>query len=521
MRNTREIQWARLFQLPEDPALPLQARLRAQVVASILDGRLPTGAGLPSSRELARLLGLSRNTVTAVYAQLVEEAFLEARPRSGIYVAEGARPLSARAAGPLAERAVAANARLPDWKVRTRRSLAALPMLAKPERWRDYPYPFVYGDFDPEMFPTEDFRECCARTLARAQMAHWTPDFETQDVPDLVEQIRLRLLPKRGVFARPQEILLTVGAQHAYHLLAEALFDENTRVGLEEPGHPHARNTFSLHRPHLLPARVDDQGVVVDELGFLGLDYVFVTPSHQSPTTVTLSLERRQALLSWAEEEDVIVIEDDYEAEHLLDSSPMPALKSLDVSGRVIYIGSLTKSLSPALRLAYIVAPQALIGELRLLRHAMVRHPSTLLQQIYALFLSMGHHESHARRVNSTTRSRLEALDRALRRHLPGFDFRLPHGGASVWVTAPEGVDTMTLATVARRHGVLFEPGDVFHLQPPEPCRQFRMRLSSIPAHRIEQGVQALARAVQELFESRTGSRPAKDLPCPVWTSAT
>jgi GntR family transcriptional regulator/MocR family aminotransferase len=371
------------------------------------------------------------------------------------------------------------------------------------------------------MFPTEDFRECCARTLARARLTQWTPDFETEDIPDLIEQIRLRLLPKRGVFARPQEILLTIGAQNAYHLIAEALFDTHTRVGVEEPGHPHARNTFSLRGPRLIPVRIDADGLSVQDLEGLSLDYVFVTPSHQSPTTVTLPLDRRHALLSWAEARDAIVIEDDYEAEHLLDSDPMPALKSLDTSGRVIYIGSLTKSLSPALRLAYVVAPQSLIGELRLLRHAMVRHPSTLLQQVYALFLSMGHHESHARRVNTTTRQRLQTLDLALRKHLPEFTFGLPKGGASVWVTTPAWADASELAEVARRYGVLIEPGNVFHLEPVMPCRQFRMRLSSIPASRIEDGVRALARAAAEVFESRAAHRPQKDTSCPVLTSAT
>ena len=527
MRSTREIQWERLFSLPDNPALPLQARLRGSVVESILEGRLPSGAGLPSSRELARLLGISRNTVTAVYEQLVDEAFLEARPRSGVFVAAGARPPSAAAPGALRSRlgrapspmgaesasgTASAHATVapptaapPDWSGRTRRSLARQPTLSKPEDWRRYPHPFVYGEFDPELFPTEDFRECCTRTLARAQLKHWTPDFETDDVPDLVEQIRLRLLPKRGVFALPEEILVTVGAQHAYHLLASGLFDPDTRVGLEEPGHPHARNTFSLQRPQLLPARVDERGIVVEELP--ALDYLFVTPSHQSPTTVTLPLDRRESLLQWAESQDAVVIEDDYEAEHLVAGTPMPALKSLDRTGRVIYIGSLSKSLSPALRLAYIVAPRPLIAELRLLRHAMVRHPSTMLQQIYALFLSMGHHESHARRVNAAARERLAALADALQRHLPDFSFRLPQGGASVWITAPAWADTSELASVARRHGVLIEPGDVFHLRPPYPCRGFRLRLSSIAAPRIEEGIRALARAVDDLARARGAAR--------------
>ena len=398
MVNPRSsIQWAMLLALPERPGLPLQGRLRLSVVQAILDNRLGPGAALPSSRELAVLLGLSRNTVTSAYLQLMDDGFLEARPRSGVFVAANARPRSATQAEPL----VGASGQPgppPDWSARVLRSMVDRPTLAKPEQWRDYPYPFVYGTHDPQLFPTEDFRECCARTMARSQLPHWTPDFETDDVPELIEQIRTRLLPKRGVFALKEEIIVTIGAQHAYYLLADALFDARTRVGLEEPGHPHARNSFALRNPQWVEVAVDGDGLVVDALP--AVDYLFITPSHQSPTTATLSLERRQWLLRKAELQDFVVIEDDYEAENLYEGEPMPALKSLDKTGRVIYVGSVSKSLSPVLRLGYIVAPRALIRELRVIRHAMVRHPSAFLQHAYALFLSLGHHESHARRVN-------------------------------------------------------------------------------------------------------------------------
>jgi GntR family transcriptional regulator/MocR family aminotransferase len=509
MRSTQQFQWAQLFALPEHPGLPLQGRLRLAVVQAIMEGRLPAGAPLPSSRELARRLGISRNTVTAAYEQLVDEAFLQARPRSGIFVADGARQASVQPEAVQSPRSMA-DGRAPDWAGRTLRSLARQPTLSKPERWRQYPYPFVYGHYDPELFPTEDFRECCSRTLARAQLQHWTPDFETDDVPDLIEQIRLRLLPKRGVFALPEEILVTVGAQHAYHLLAEGLFDSATRVGLEEPGHPHARNTFSLRKPVFVPAPVDEDGVRPESVP--ALDYLFVTPSHQSPTTATLSLQRRTELLARAERDDFVLIEDDYEAENLFAGTPMPALKSMDRSGRVIYVGSLSKSLSPALRLAYIVAPRPLIAELRLLRHAMVRHPSTMLQQAYALFLSLGHHESHARRVNAALQERLAVLSQALREFMPDFDFRLPQGGASVWMTAPAWADATELAQAARHQGVLIEPGEVFFMAPPYPCRHFRLRLSSIPAGQIAAGIRALSLAADELACARGATRRATPL---------
>ena len=510
MAGPETIQWARLFELPEPAALPLQARLRLAVVQAILDGRLDAGAALPSSRELAVALAISRNTVTAAYQQLVDEGFLESKPRSGVFVAAGARPAVPLAAEPLAGIS-GQPGRPPQWPARVLRSQVGRPTLAKAEHWRDYRYPFVYGSYDAELFPTEDFRECCTRSLARVALARWSPDLESEDLPELVEQIRTRLLTRRGVFALKEEIIVTVGTQHAYSLLAEALFDSTTRVGLEVPGHPHARNSFALRSPRVVDVAVDDEGLVVDALP--AVDYLFVTPSHQSPTTATLTLARRQWLLRKAELQDFVLIEDDYESENLHAGAPMPALKSLDRSGRVIYIGSVSKNLSPALRLGYIVAARELVSELRLLRHAMLRHPSAFLQHAYALFLSLGHHESHARKVNLAMRERLEVAGSALRQYLPEFEFTPPQGGASIWVRAPAWVDGAELATMARSHGVLIEAGTVFFAQPPYPCPFFRMRFSSMPASQIAAGVQALGLAVDDLARARGAHRPVLRAP--------
>jgi GntR family transcriptional regulator/MocR family aminotransferase len=153
--------------------------------------------------------------------------------------------------------------------------------------------------------------------------------------------------------------------------------------------------------------------------------------------------------------------------------------------------------------LGYIVAPRPLIAELRVLRHAMVRHPSAFLQHAFAHFLSLGHHETHARRVNQALQARMQALSEALRRELPDFQFVLPTGGASVWVRTPDWVDTSELALMAREQGVLIEAGEVFFMHPPYPCPYFRLRLSSIGVDQIGPGIRALALAVQALAQAR------------------
>jgi GntR family transcriptional regulator/MocR family aminotransferase len=159
--------------------------------------------------------------------------------------------------------------------------------------------------------------------------------------------------------------------------------------------------------------------------------------------------------------------------------------------------------LSPALRLGFVVAPRGLIEELRLLRHAMVRHPSPLLQHAYALFLSLGHHDSHARRVNVALQDRLELCAAALREFLPDMRFTMPQGGASIWVQGPAWLDAGELDHIARQHGVLIEPGDVFFAAPPYPCNCFRLRLSSIAAANVRKGIAALAHAVDALALAR------------------
>jgi GntR family transcriptional regulator / MocR family aminotransferase len=507
---TQAIQWERLFGLATASDLPLQAQLRQVIVSAIMEGTLKPGAPMPSSRELAARLSISRNTVTSTYQQLVDDDFLEAKPRSGIFVSlniTSIAPLASPAAGKL-KKVLHSTAHSPNWADRVQRSLKNKPTIAKPPNWSQYPFPFVYGTYDTSLFPTDDFRECCSKTLARSQLSHWTPDLDTDDVPELIEQIRTRLLPKRGVFALPDEILVTVGAQHAYFLLAEALLTETSCIGMEDPGYPHARNIFALRQAEIISLPVDDQGVNLSGCASLkSFDYVFATPSHQSPTTATLSLERRQTLLTLAQQNDFVIIEDDYEAENLYQGQPMPALKSLDKAGRVIYIGSVSKSLSPALRLGYIVAPRALIDEIRLMRHAMVRHPSAFLQHVYALFLSLGHHETHTRRVNQAMQKRLDAAMKALQVYLPDCSYARPQGGASIWIHAPVWLDANELALIAREHGVLIENGEAFFAQSPYPCNYFRLRLSSIAEAKISEGIKALSKAMNALANARGKDR--------------
>src|SRR5262249_44355312 len=220
---------------------------------------------------------------------------------------------------------------------------------------------------------------------------------------------------------------------------------------------------FALRTNRLLGLAVDEQGLVESE-ALERCNYVHVTPSHQFPTTVTMSLARRRALIERAERQDIVFIEDDYEAEinHL--GRPTPALKSFDRGGRVLFVGSLSKTIAPGLRMGYLVAPSDLIAEARALRRLMLRHPPANNQRTAALFLARGHYDSLLRREGLSLKQRWQAMQEALGRHMTLCRFRPTSGGTAFWIEGPPELDARMLERAAADEGILIEPGDVHFL---------------------------------------------------------
>ena len=352
---------------------------------------------------------------------------------------------------------------------------------------------------DPALFPVADWRECAREALSVVAIRDWARDHIDSDDSLLIEQIHTRLLPRRGVWASPDEILITVGAQHALYLLATLLVTSGSTVGIEDPGYPDARNIFAVKTSRMVGLPVDEAGLIVNK-NLDQCDYIYVTPSHQSPTTVTQSLQRRQLLLRHAVDRDFVVIEDDYECETNFVGDPTPALKSLDENNRVIYVGSVSKTLAPGLRLGYMVAPPELIREARALRRLMLRHPPANNQRAVALFLARGHHDSLVRRLSHAYRDRWQVMGGALARYLPD-STRVPtFGGTSYWVRGPAGLHADHLQQQALAHGILIEPGQVHFMSDNPPVNYFRLGFSSIPADRIEPGIRKLSNLIHQLI---------------------
>lgn len=491
----KPVLWERLFERESAPNLSLQGRVRQMLVSAILSGHLPPGAPVPSSRYLADQLRIARNTVVFAYQQLVSEGYLESRERSGHFVHDGV--LEGRAAPPSMDGEPPSSVDHVRWDERLRFRPSRQRNIVKPRDWQKQPYPFVYGQFDQDLFPTAEWRECCIKALSVLDIRSWAPDLITHDDSALIEQIRTQVLPRRGVWADAEEIVITVGAQHALYLLADLLVNEDTVVGMEDPGYPDARNIFASHTRHLLPLPVDDQGLRTGT-HLLGCDYVFVTPGHQCPTTVTLSPTRREELLTLARQADSLIIEDDFESESRWGDGAIPALKSLDRDGRVIYVGSLAKSFAPGLRIGYIVAPRELTAELRALRRLMLRHPSAYIQRAFSLFISLGHHHSLLRRQSQAYQKRGAELADALARWLPDFTAVPITGSSSCWLKGPEWLDATELAQAAQAEGVVVEPGQVFFMEAARAPRNFlRVGFTSIRAEHIGPGIEKLAQVVR------------------------
>ena len=483
------------FALDPESRGTLQQRIRQMVAGAILSGRISPGERMPSTRGLASYLGISRITVTLAYGELVADDFLQARGRSGYFVSSSAAPAPMR---PLpAPRTGEGVGEGVDW-TRALGPRAESPLgYAKPADWRSYRFPFIYGQADPALFDHQSWRACTLRAVGQRDFPAMSDDSFEADDPKLVEYIARHSLPRRGILARPQEILVTMGAQNALWLAAQLLLNQRRVAGIEDPGYPGLRAILGQTRCRVRPVTVGPHGLDPETLP-RGLDVLFCTPSHHCPTGATMPLAARRALLRRAEAEGMLVVEDDYEFELTAEGAALPALKALDRSDRVIHVGSCTKSLFPGLRLGYLVGAEPFIREARALRASVLRHPPGLIQRAAAYFLSLGHHDAMLRRLSTAFRQRRQVMLEAVAQ--VGLDPAGPtpaQGGSSLWLCAPAGVDTMEMAQRLRAQGVLIEPGAPFFQGPEVPTGFFRIAYSSIPAERIPEGIARIAHAMQ------------------------
>ncbi|MEV0351294.1 PLP-dependent aminotransferase family protein [Nonomuraea sp. NPDC050680] len=359
----------------------LAAQVYRQLLDAILDGRLRSGERLPPTRELARRLEISRNTVAVAYDRLVADGFLVGRAGAGTFVS--ADPVRARSApqGVVRPRAI--------WRsVDTHKDMAADPPAAGHE------YDFRVGVPDPRLFPMETWRRLVARELRTGLAGYADPSGHEA----LRDAIARHIGISRSVRAGADDVLITNGAQQALDLIGRVLIDPGACVAVEEPGYPPARRLFRSLGARVAGVPVDAEGIDVTAIpNTVGL--VYVTPSHQFPLGTPMSLARRAALLAWAERRRGVIVEDDYDSEFRFGDRPLEPLQSLDRAGRVIYVGSFSKTLLPMLRLGFLVAPASLMPALRAARQLSDCHGELPTQAALARFIDEGLLARHIRKA--------------------------------------------------------------------------------------------------------------------------
>jgi GntR family transcriptional regulator/MocR family aminotransferase len=474
----------------------LQHRIRQMVAEGILSGRLQPGERMPSSRKLAAHLGVSRITVTLAYAELVADDFLHAQGRSGYFVSHTApHPSESRQSASNLETTV-------DWaRMLGHRPPSGDLNRGKPRNWREFRYPFIYGQADPSLFDHANWRLCMIQSLGLKDFDRMTDDQFEQDDPGLLEYIARHSLPRRGILARPDEILVTLGAQNALWLAAQLLLNQRRSAVIEEPGYPGLRDILTQTRCRLVPVPVGPRGLLAQDLP-AQLDVLFCTPSHHCPTGATMPLEARHALLRAAQAREFLIVEDDYEFEITQGRAPLPALKSLDRTGRVIHVGSFSKSLFPGLRLGFMVGPAPFIAEARALRATVLRHPPGLLQRAAARFLSLGHYDVMLRRLTRSFKARREVMLASIRAEGLIVAGAQDDGGSSLWMRTPDSVSATELTEALKPQGVLIERGLPFFGAANAPDCFYRIAYSSIASERIPEGISRIARTLKTLHRT-------------------
>jgi GntR family transcriptional regulator/MocR family aminotransferase len=429
---------------------PLFRQIYLQVRAAILARRLRPGAKLPSSRALADELGVARTSVVQAFEQLLAEGYVVGRIGAGTFIASD----------------------LPEPVDGARRRRAARPARpAPPIPARPFPQfaeaivegadrPFNAGRSLVDARTVEIWRRLTIRSCRDFDPVHLGYS-DARGLPELREAVAEYLRAARAVRCAPDQILITSGTQHGIDLAMRVLLSPGDTVWVEDPGYPMTHGALAAMGLRLAPVPVDAQGIDV-AAGIRrapAARAAFVTPSHQFPLGVVLSMARRLELLAWARETGAWIVEDDYQSEFRYGGRPLAALQGLDDAERVIYVGTFNKALFPGLRLGYLVVPRPLLRDMVGARHLMDRQPSTLHQSVVAAFLREGYFSAHVRRMRELYRGQRDALVETLRRRAgDALDVALPDQGMHLLARLAKGLSERAIARAALDRGVVVRP---------------------------------------------------------------
>jgi GntR family transcriptional regulator / MocR family aminotransferase len=485
------------FAISLDPAnaQPLYRQLYEGLRRKILTGQLSPGQRVPSTRSLSQRLQISRNTVAQSYAQLLSEGYLQAAVGSGTFVC---RHLREDLSATIEAEPMRTSAQPTRWLSTYGTSLVNFDPFLPPDP--EAPISFRYGRPALSEFPLEIWRQLLSR---HCRVPHDVLDYS----PDLRGYQPLRvaiadyLARSRAVHCSPDQIVIVNGSQQALDLIARIFLEAGDQAAIEDPGYLGARQAFVAQGATLLPVPVDHNGMVVEKLAALAtssVKLVYVTPSHQFPTGAVLSLFRRLELLSWAQQSSALIIEDDYDSEYRYSDRPIPAFQELDSHHSVIYIGTFSKVLFPALRIGYLVAPPDLVS---LFSHAkwLIDRQSPLLEQyVLADFIAEGHLERHIRRMRNLYDQRRQVLVSALKQHC-GQRVKImgDNAGMHIMVELDTALSNQAVMNRAAQVGVGLTAANPYYLKTGGK-RKFILGYAELTESEIEEGVSRLAQVLLE-----------------------
>ena len=486
---------------------PLYQQIYRALRAAILSGSLPPHGRLASTRSLAQETGVSRNTVIIAYEQLLAEGYIVGQLGSGTFVA----PEIPDVAHTVAERSRIASATEDvtayDCSAYATRARMTPSPVMKP-RAPAVRYDFRYGLPDLEAFPFAIWRKLLARQI-RAPAAEPLMYGAAEGSLRLREVISGYLRRARGVQCDPDQVVVVNGSQQALDLIARTLIDPDDVVVIENPNYLGAREVFLAAGARLAPGLVDGEGLNIDRLPPLArrAQLIYVTPSHQFPTGAVMPLARRLALLAWAATHGSYVIEDDYDSEYRYAGRPIEAMQSLDGNGRVIYVGTLSKILFPALRLGYLVLPKPLVEVFRTVKYLSDRHTASLLQDVVTEFVAQGHFERHLRRARKRNAQRRVALLRVLGREF-GDTISVQGANAGLhvlaWFRGRAAEDAEEIVARAAQAGVGVYPVTPYYLDRP-PAAGLVLGYAALNPSEIDAGITLLAEHMRRSGRGNAG----------------
>jgi GntR family transcriptional regulator / MocR family aminotransferase len=469
--------------------------LRSQIV----DGILPVGSKLPSTRAFAEEQGISRTTVMAVYEQLAAEGYIETTQGAAAIVAAGMAQLEHTSAA--ASKRVRSSPKLSAYSRRASTYDLHMPLA---EAKASKAISFLYGALAWDDFPTLAWRRAYDRALLQrqSQLYYANPQGEL----DLRTQLQGYLRRARGLTCDAEQTLIVNGSQQAIDLCARVLLDVGDRVAIEEPCYMKAHQVFEAAGAQMCAVPVDQHGMMSAKLPKKGCKLVYVTPSHQFPLGGVMPIARRHELLAWAQRSQAWVIEDDYDGEFRYGLRPVDALQAVDDAGCVIYVGTLSKALSPQLRIGYLVLPPALIKAFVQAKNLTDRHTPCLEQAALASLIRSGVYERHIRRVRRDNERRRTALLQALEKYLPSV--ASAEGAASglhvvLWIKSLRQSQEAELVAQAMQQGVGIRPISPMYAlgakHRSQNCAGLVLGYASLSLDAIHEGIKKLAVAVERL----------------------